>query len=114
MSKGQSPPLTVRISDDLRARIDEAADSAGVSRNAWIVWALRRALGEAAAPLERQPLDVEGVPAAEVLGPKQVRVVTDRQRFWLVGAMGPVPGIQALTEDSVRRVARRKGFEVVD
>ena len=69
MRKPQSPPLTVRISGDLRAQIDAAAERAGTTRNAWVVGALRRALPDEAQPASltgeeasrpTEPLDVEG------------------------------------------------------
>ncbi|HEX2563233.1 MAG TPA: toxin-antitoxin system HicB family antitoxin [Acidimicrobiales bacterium] len=40
MSEGQPPPLTVRLPDDLRTRIDARAEHMGMSRNAWIVQTL--------------------------------------------------------------------------
>jgi hypothetical protein len=108
MGRGQGSPLTVRLPGGLRARIDEAAQESGLSRNAWIVRVLERALTDGAGP----PPKSAGSPSGG-LGPKQVRLETDGSRFWLVGRSGRVPEIEALTEEAVRRVARREGYEVV-
>jgi hypothetical protein len=67
VSRRQPPPLTVRISGNLRAQIDAAAQRAGMSRNGWVVWALGQAVnGEPASPVGETesgppvPHDVEG------------------------------------------------------
>jgi HicB family len=109
MSKGQGSPLTVRLPGGLRAQIDEAAEESGLSRNAWIVRVLERALTDGAGP----PPKPDGARSTPGLGPKQVRVESDGARFWLVGVKGRVPEIEAPTEASVRRVAQREGYEVV-
>ena len=108
VSRGQDAPLSVRLPGGLRARIDEAAEESGLSRNAWIVRVLEHALTDGAGPPPKPSAST-----SQGLGPKQVRVDSDGSRFWLVGVEGRVPGIEAMTEASVRRVAQREGYEVV-
>jgi hypothetical protein len=133
MSKGQSPPLTVRIPDDLRARVEEAAKQAGMARNAWIAWALRQALsdepaspvGEEASPPE--VVDVEGWTDGKPTSkrPSNVEGSAGRQaRIDQTGSSG-YRAVDVATGDTIegtvrnmRRAAedeaRRLGYKVVD
>jgi hypothetical protein len=135
MRRPQAPPLTVRVTDDLRAQIDEAAKRAHLTRNAWVVGALRRALpdeaqpaspmGEEATPPE--PLDVEGWTDGKPTGerPSDVEGPAVRQaRIEQTGSYG-YRAIDVTTgntiEGTVRNMrhaaeaeARRLGYELVD
>ena len=130
MSKGQPSPLTVRISDDLRAEIDAAAERAGMTRNAWVVCALRQVLGsprgedgdgasptphEVAAPKPsagRRLSSVDGPPL-----PKHARVV-EVNAFQTEGVdtntgesiPGTVHGMRSRTVATLQRL----GYEVIE
>ena len=110
MSKGQSP-LTVRVPDDLRARIDERAGWLGVSRDAWIVQTLLT--------------ELEGVaPAPKSVGRERPSRPDTRARIMPTGSHayravavatgdtieGTVRNMRHAAEDE----ARRLGYEVVD
>jgi hypothetical protein len=111
VSEGQPPPLTVRLPDDLRARIDEQAERLGVSRNAWIVQALLTELGGAA-------------PAPKSVGRERPSRPDPRARIMPTGSYafravdvatgdtieGTVRNMRRAAEDE----ARRLGYEVVD
>jgi Ribbon-helix-helix protein, copG family len=110
VSRGQSP-LTVRVPDDLRARIDERAGWLGVSRDAWIVQALLTELEVVA-------------PAPKLVGRERPRRPYTRARIMPTGSHayravdvasgdtieGTVRNMRHTAEDE----ARRLGYEVVD
>jgi hypothetical protein len=110
VSRGQSP-LTVRVPDDLRARIDERAGWLGVSRDAWIVQALLT--------------ELEGVaPAPKSVGRQRPSRAHTRARIMPTGSHayravdvatgdtieGTVRNLRHTAEDE----ARRLGYTVVD
>jgi HicB family len=110
VSEGQSPPLTVRLSDDLRARIDEQAQRLGVSRNAWIVQTLLTRL-ERVAPASRRVVKRPSPPRT------RARIMpTGSYAFRAVDVAtgdtieGTVRSMRHAAEDE----ARRLGYEVVD
>jgi hypothetical protein len=70
-------PLAVRLTPELRDEVTAAATLAGMSRNAWIVAAIRHALAppprQAGADLSQYPAPVRA-PAKESSSPLDVRV----------------------------------------
>jgi hypothetical protein len=111
VSEGQWPPVTLRIPDDLRVRIDEQAGRLGVSRDAWIVQALLT--------------ELEGVaPAPKSVGRTRPIRPSTRARIMPTGSYafravdvatgdtieGTVRNMRHAAEDE----ARRLGYEVVD
>jgi hypothetical protein len=129
--------MTVRVTDDLRAQIDEAAKRAHLTRNAWVVGALRRALpdeAEPASPMGEEesgrppvPLDVEGwtdgKPTSEP--PSNVVGATARQaRIEQTGSYGyravdvaigdTIEGTARNMRHATTDAARAAGYEVVE
>jgi hypothetical protein len=111
VSEGQPLPLTVRLPDDLRTRIDARAEHMGMSRNAWIIQTLLT--------------ELEGVaPAPKTAGRKRPSRPDPRARIMPTGSYayravdvatgdtieGTVRNMRHAAEDQ----ARRLGYEVVD
>ena len=111
MSEGQPPPLTVRLPDDLRTRIDARAERMGMSRNAWIVQALLT--------------ELEGVaPAPTSVGRKRPSLPDPRARIMPTGSYA-YRAVDVATGDTIdgtvrnmrhaaEAEARRLGYVVVD
>lgn len=127
----------MRISGDLRAQIDAAAERAGTTRNAWVVGALRRALPEEVQPasplgeeaIPPEPVDVEGwtdgKPPPTSERPFNVEGSTARQaRIEQTGFYGhravdvatgdTIDGTARNMRHAAESEARRLGYEVVD
>jgi hypothetical protein len=111
VSEGQWPPLTLRIPDEVRARIDERAGRLGVSRDAWIVQALLT--------------ELEGVaPAPKAVGRKRPSRPNPRARIMPTGSYA-FRAVDVVTGDTIEGTvrnmrhaaedeARRLGYKVVD
>ncbi len=51
--EGGTSRITLRLPDGLKAAVDDAADIAGISANAWLIQAVQSALGRAQEPRRR-------------------------------------------------------------
>jgi hypothetical protein len=104
--------MTVRVTDDLRAQIDEAAKRAHLTRNAWVVGALRRALSDEPATPKRHLSVVNDGPQRKRARVVEVNAFDTEGVDALTGE--PIPGTIYGMHTRTVRALQSLGYEVVE